>query len=368
MYIHELKEWPNFNWNSDALSPLLDRVRKRLSALAEQLATLGFNEQLEAGLRILTEDVVRTSEIEGKMLEPAQVRSSIARKLGLPEAGVHKEDRDVEGIVAVVINATQKCHEPLTKERLWSWHAALFPTGYSELKKILVGTWRDDSEGPMQVVSGRAGNPFVHFEAPGHLRLPLEMEKFCTWFEEVQGLDPILKAAVAHLYFVTIHPFADGNGRIARAIADLALARADNMTQRYYSMSAQIVVERTEYYDTLEASQSATLDITDWLKWFLLCLIHAIEGAETCLEDILRKAQVWESVKGKDVNDRQKKILNRLLDNSFDGNLNSNKYAKMTHCSTDTAVRDLNQLVDYGVLERLGQGKSTKYVLKKNVG
>lgn len=364
MYIHELKEWPAFIWNPRALSTQLETVRNRLTKLTSKLSALGFDEQEEAGLRVLTEDVVRTSEIEGQILDPAQVRSSIANKLGLPQAGVPKQDHNVDGIVAVVLDATQKCNEPLTEERLFGWHAALFPTGYSGLRKIIVGDWRDDSYGPMQVLSGRAGKETVHFEAPGYLRLPLEMERFCQWFERNGDLDPIVKAGIAHFYFVTIHPFDDGNGRIARAIADLALARADQMTQRYYSMSAQIVVDRNAYYDTLETSQSATLDITNWLRWFLDCLTRAIDGAEITLEDIMQKAKVWDSLKDKEINERQRKILNKLLDKTFFGDLDSKKYVKITHCSPDTANRDLIKLVDYGVLERKGKGKATKYILQ----
>jgi len=370
MYVHELKAWPSLTWREQDLSVLLAEARSRLSTLATELDKLGFEVQDEATLRVLTEEVVRTSEIEGESLDPAQVRSSIARKLGLAQGGVnvavYKEDHHIEGIVEIVLDATRKCDEPLTEKRLFAWHAALFPTGYSGLNKILVGEWRDDHDGPMEVVSGRYGNPKVHFEAPGYLQLPAEMASFFKWFEEAENIDSLIKAGVAHFYFVTLHPFADGNGRIARAIADLSLARADKMKQRYYSMSAQINIEKKVYYDTLEASQKATLDITQWLEWFLACLVRAIMGAEVVLADILEKARVWQSLAQFFINERQRQILNRLLDGVFFGVLSAAKYAKIAHCSQDTANRDLGQLVEYGALIRVGKGKATKYVLRES--
>ena len=346
----------------------MDEAKEHLQKLGAELQKLGFQEQSEASLRTLTQDVLKTSEIEGEQLDPALVRSSIARKLGLEHAGVQKEDRNVEGIVNVVLDATMKCDEPLTEARLFGWHAALFPTGYSGMRKILVAQWRDDRDGPMQVVSGPYGKEKVHFEAPGHLRLPLETERFLTWFEGTNDIDPVLKAGIAHFYFVTLHPFDDGNGRIARAIADLTLARADQLRQRYYSMSAQIRLDKTSYWDTLETSQKATLDITTWLDWFLKCLIRAVQGAEGVLHDILRKARVWDYLKDRAINDRQRKVLNTLLDGTFYGVLNSGKYAKMTKCSTDTANRDLSMLEEYGVLQRVGKGRGTQYLLKEGAG
>lgn len=364
MYIHELREWPRFSWRSEAVKELLNLAYVKLKVLQDDLNKLGFDEQTEASLRVLTEEAVKTSEIEGEKLDPQKVRSSIARKLGLPEGGLHVNDHRVDGIVEVVLNASQKCDQPLTKERLFSWHGALFPTGYSGLSKILVGQWRDDSDGPMQVVSGPYGHRRVHFEAPGHLRVPGEMDGFLKWFENETSLDPLLKAGIAHLYFVTIHPFDDGNGRIARAIADMALARADKMTQRYSSMSAQITFEKEDYYDTLESTQKGTLEITNWLVWFLECLVRAIDRAEKVLIDILLKARVWKSLTGFEINDRQREILNRLLDKTFYGELGTAKYSKMMKCSPDTSNRDLNQLVEYGVLERTGKGKGTRYHLR----
>jgi len=364
MYIHELNEWPSFQWDREALLPLLAETHERLEALNLELSKLGFTEQNEASLRTLTEEVVRTSEIEGEILDPAQVRSSIARKLGLADGGLRRDDRNIEGIVDVVLEATQKCDEPLTEKRLRGWHAALFPTGYSGTHEILVAEWRDDRDGPMQVVSGPYGNRKIHFEAPAYLRLVFEMEKFFAWFEGADDVDLLVKAGASHLYFVTLHPFDDGNGRIARAIADLQLARADKMKQRYYSMSAQIKIDKKEYYDMLEATQRANLDITNWLVWFLKCLIRSIKNAETVLHDILQKARVWQHLHKYEINKRQEKVLNTLLDGVFVGNLTSGKYAKMTKCSTDTASRDLIKLVEYGVLDRTGDGRGTQYVLK----
>lgn len=367
IYIHELKEWPNFTWSEEQLLPLIDEAGIQLDALSEELKNLGFTDQSEASLRTLTEDVVRTSEIEGETLDPFNVRSSIARRLGLPQGGVQteiKEDRSVEGIVAVILDATTKCDEPLTEDRLYTWHSSLFPTGRSGGFKIPVAQWRDDRNGPMVVSSGPEGHQKIHFQAPDFMRLPSEMQRFIEWFENQSDLNPLIKAGIAHLYFVTIHPFADGNGRIARAIADLELARADHLRQRYYSMSAQIVIEKNVYYDTLERTQRETLDVTRWLDWFLNCLIRAVKRAEKVLQDILQKARIWQFLENHEINERQRKVLNLMLDGDFYGALSTDKYSKMTKTSLDTANRDLKQLVDYGVMERSGRGKATRYTLK----
>lgn len=363
MYIHELNEWPNFCWDPARLQPLLAAVRQLQFELCTELSELGFDDQVQASVRILTEEVVKTSEIEGQKLDPEDVRSSIARKLGLDTGGLRKAerlDRNVDGIVNVVLDATRNYSAPLTENRLHGWHAALFPTGWTEFQKIGVGQWRDQ---PVQVISSPFSKQTVHFEAPASLRLPEEMEKFLAWFER-DDVDPILKVGIAHLYFVTIHPFEDGNGRIARAIADLAMSRADKMEQRFYSMSAQIRNDRKDYYNALESAQKGTLDITDWLDWFLSCLIRSIDWARQALHEVLRKARVWRSLKDVQLNERQHKIMNKLLDGDFFGNLNAPKYAKMTDCSPDTANRDLAHLVECGVLEKSGKGKSTKYTLK----
>jgi Fic family protein len=363
MYVHDLAEWPKFTWNDHGLASLLKDVQIRLNSLTAELSKLGFEDQSEANLRSLTNEVVKTSEIEGNALDPALVRSSIATKLGLAQGGVRRIERSVEGIVEVVLDATQRCEEPLSEARLFGWHAALFPTGYSELAKIIVGNWRDDANGPMAVVSGAYGHHKAHFEAPSHIRLQSEMDKFIDWFNQNQSIDPVIKAGVAHFWFVTIHPFSDGNGRIARAIADLMLARADQITQRYYSMSAQINIDKVDYYNVLETSQKANLDITNWLEWFLECLIRSIKNAENTLVDLLQKTRVWAFLSPCAVNERQRKILNMLLDRTFVGHLNASKYSKINHCSSDTANRDLKELESYGVLKREGKGKATRYEL-----
>jgi Fic family protein len=364
-YIHELKEWPNFRWDEALVAQLLASVRHRQGRLIGRMEALGFNLRAEAVLVTLTEDVLKSSEIEGEILDKDQVRSSIARRMGMDIGALAPADRHVEGVVEMMLDATQKYAEPLTDERLFAWHAALFPTGRSGMTRIIVGAWRDDSSGPMQVVSGPIGRERVHYEAPRASRLEVQMFGFLKWFNDEAVLDPVLKAALAHLWFVTIHPFADGNGRIARAIADVALARSEQSAQRFYSMSAQIRLERNAYYGILEATQKGKLDITVWLKWFLSCLDRAIEGAQDTLFGVLRKAHFWEAIKSQPLNDRQHKVINRLLE-GFEGKLTSSKWAKLTKTSPDTALRDINDLVKRGILVRdPGGGRSTSYSLAK---
>lgn len=363
-YIHQLLEWPKFNWKPEKLARRLSAVRHRQGQLFGQMQTLGFPLRQEAVLTTLTEDVVKSSEIEGEILDREQVRSSIARRLGIETGALLQVDRDVEGVVEMMLDATQKYSEPLTDERLFGWHAALFPTGRSSITRIIVGAWRNDKTGPMQVVSGPFGKERVHYEAPAADRLDNEMRAFLDWFSNSLDLDPVLKAGLAHLWFVTIHPFDDGNGRIARAIADMALARSEDSSQRFYSMSAQIRLDRSGYYDVLERTQkSPDLDVTPWLEWFLQCLSRAIEGAEQTLSDVLFKAEFWKQHAGQSFNDRQRDIINRLLD-GFDGKLTSSKWAIIEKCSPDTALRDITQLIDMGVLakDRAG-GRSTSYHL-----
>lgn len=327
------------------------------------MEALGFALRTEASLVTLTEDVVKSSEIEGERLDRDQVRSSIARRLGIDIGALTPAERDVEGVVEMMLDATQRYVEPLTAERLFGWHAALFPTGRSGMHRIIVGAWRDDRTGPMQVVSGPVGRERVHYEAPSADRLAREMGTFVDWFNHEVSLDPVLKAGVAHLWFVTIHPFDDGNGRIARAIADMALARSERSVQRFYSMSAQIRAEREGYYDILEATQKGELDITRWLEWFLRCLGRAIDGAETTLATVMAKARFWEARAGQSFNERQRLVLNRLLD-GFEGKLSSSKWAALAKCSQDTALRDIDDLVRRGVLARdAGGGRSTSYSL-----
>ena len=327
------------------------------------MEALGFRLQQEAVLKTLTEDVVKSSEIEGEKLDVDQVRSSVARRLGMDAGGLKAADRHVEGVVEMMLDATRKYDEPLTVERLLAWHASLFPTGRSGMRKIRVGAWRDDKTGPMQVVSGPIGRERVHFEAPAARRLNREMKAFVDWFNKDADFDVVLKAGLSHLRFVTIHPFDDGNGRIARAIADLALARSENSSQRFYSMSAQIRQERNAYYEILERTQNADMDVTRWMEWFLACLGRAIDGAQIVLSTVLAKAKFWDRIHDIAINDRQRLVLNKLLD-GFEGKLTTTKYAKLTESSQDTALRDLAYMVEKGVLVRSSEGgRSTSYTL-----
>jgi Fic family protein len=362
-YIHELQDWPRFRWDEGALSQPLALVRHRQGRLIGRMAALGFELRAEAVLTTLTEDVLKSSEIEGEILDKAQVRSSIARRLGMDIGALAPADRNVEGVVEMMLNATQKFAEPLTDERLFAWHAALFPTGRSGMTKIIVGAWRDDSAGPMQVISGPIGRARVHYQAPKASRLKSETASFLEWFEKNTLHDPVLKAALAHFWLITIHPFDDGNGRIARAIADMALARSEQSTQRFYSMSAQIRLERNAYYDVLEASQKGDLDITAWLEWFLECLDRAIKRAEQTLASVILKARFWDMFKDHSLNERQRKVINRLLD-GFEGKMTSSKWAALTKSSPDTALRDIKDLISKGIFVReAGGGRSTSYVL-----
>jgi Fic family protein len=325
---------------------------------------LGLKLRAEATLRTLTEEVVKSSEIEGEILNKDQVRSSLARRLGIEIGALTPADRHVEGVVEMILDATEKYDEALTDERLFGWHAALFPTGRSGMRKITVGNWRTEEAGPMQVVSGPEGRERVHYEAPVASKLAHEMSAFLAWFNgNAEGIDPVLKAGIAHLWFVTIHPFEDGNGRIARAIADQQLARSEKSTQRFYSMSAQIRQERNAYYDILEATQKGDLDITPWLDWFLACLGRAIDGAETILGSVLLKAKFWKSHEGESFSERQRKVLNRMLD-GFEGKLTSSKWAALAKCSQDTASRDIDDLLTRDILVKdAAGGRSTSYSL-----
>ena len=362
-YIHEHENWPSFRWDEALIVPRLVMVRHRQGRLIGRMEALGFALRVEAVLATLTEDVLKSSEIEGEILDRDQVRSSIARRLGLEIGGLAPADRHVEGVVEMMLDATQKFSATLSAERLFGWHAALFPTGRSGMTKIVIGGWRDDASGPMQVVSGAVGKERVHYQAPAAKRLKKEMNAFLRWFEARDTHDPVLKAALAHLWFVTIHPFDDGNGRIARAIADMALARSEASPQRFYSMSAQIRAERKAYYDILEQTQKGDLDISAWLVWFFACLDRAIEGAETTLSNVLRKARFWDAMKDQGLNERQRIMLNRMLD-GFEGKLTSSKWAKLTKTSQDTALRDITDLVERGILLRdPGGGRSTSYSL-----
>jgi Fic family protein len=362
MWIHEHDNWPDFTWDAKVLASKLADARHQQGRLLGRMEGLGFDLCREASLETLTSDVVKSSAIEGEILNPEEVRSSIARRLGLDMAGLIPASRHVEGIVEMMLDATQKFSKPLTKDRLFGWHAALFPTGRSGMLKIIVGGWRTAETGAMQVVSGPAGREKVHFEAPSAERLEEEMMAFFAWFEKKADLDAVLKAGIAHFWFVTIHPFEDGNGRMARAIGDMALARADGTADRFYSLSAQIERERKAYYDHLERQQRSELDITEWLSWFLDCLGHAITSAETTLGNVLFKAALWKKINQYPVNDRQRNVINRMLEDSFKGFINTSKYAKLSKCSNDTALRDIQDLVARDIFQQNeGGGRSTSY-------
>lgn len=367
VYIHQKKDWPNFKWDSEDIVNLLSEARNLQGRLQGKMEAPGFELRNEALLDTLTLDVLKTSEIEGKLLNHDQVRSSIARKLGMEIVGSVESDRNVDGVVEMMLDATQNCFKPLTKIRLFDWHAALFPTGRNGMYKIIVGDWRKDTTEPMQVISGLMGKEKVHFEAPNSDLLEKEMSSLLNWFSQNNKIDLVLKASIAHLWFVTIHPFDDGNGRITRALTDMLLAQADKSNQRFYSMSAQMRIERKQYYDILEKTQKGDLNITNWIQWFLQCLINALNSTEEVLVKVLFKGNFWQIHSKTIINERQKKLINKLLD-SFDGKLTSSKWAKIAKCSKDTAIRDINDLIEKEILrkEEAG-GRSTNYELNRNV-
>ena len=363
-YIHQLPNWPSFTWDTQALSVALASVRHKQGRHLGKMEAIGFHLQQEASLLALTDEVVKSSAIEGENLDSEEVRSSIARRLGLDVAGLSTPGRKVEGIVEMTLDATHNHQSLLTTLRLFDWHAALFPTGRSGMSRITVAAWRTDSEGPMQVVSGPMGKARVHFQAPDAERIPREMETFLTWFNASPSSDPVLKAALAHLWFVTIHPFDDGNGRIARAITEMALSRSDGSEKRFYSMSASIEKERKWYYTQLESAQRGSMDVTAWIAWFLGCLERAIDDADRLLHSVLLKARLWQKINTAPVNPRQRLVINRMLDD-FKGNMGRPpKYAKLAKCSTDTALRDIRTLMERGILTKNpGSGKRTSYRL-----
>jgi Fic family protein len=369
MYIYQLKEWPNFFWDKQKLADLLAKIRYSQGCLLGKMSSLGFNLQEESTLQTLTQDVIKTSEIEGEKLNKEQVRSSIAKRLGMNiNDSAIVTSRDVEGIVEIMLDATRNYNDPLTNERLFSWHAALFPTGRNGLQRITVGNWRGESSGAMQIVSGPFGREKVHYEAPAYNCIETEMQYFINWINSELEIDPVNKAAIAHFWFVTIHPFDDGNGRIARAIADMLLARSENTSQRFYSMSSQIQKERNSYYNVLEKCQKGSLDISIWIEWFLNCLACAIEQSDEMLSHIIIKAQFWENHLEEYFNPRQRLIINLLLDGDFMGKLNSSKWAKIAKCSQDTALRDINTLLEQKILVKsIASGRSTNYQLNGNI-
>ncbi len=363
-YIHQLSEWPSFIWNLALVLPILSSVRHKQGRLKGYMEVLGFALRDETTLQTLTLDIIKSSEIEGEILNPDQVRSSIARRLGMDIAGLIKTDRHVDGVVEMMLDATQNHHKPLSKDRLFAWHSALFPTGRSGLYKIIVGKWRDNENGPMQVVSGAMGKERVHFEAPDAALLEKEMKLFLKWFNAKDSFDPVIKSAIAHFWFVTIHPFDDGNGRIARALGDMQMAKADGDSQRFYSISAQIRLERKAYYTTLEKLQRGSMDITVWLLWYLKCLDNALNATEVVLKSVLNKPKFWDKHSETPVNERQRLLINKLFD-GFEGKLNSSKWAKIAKCSADTALRDMQDLMQKKILKKeTAGGRSTSYVLK----
>lgn len=364
VYIHQLPQWPQFMWDQDAVTPLLAGVRYKQGRLLGRMENLGFPLQIQASLTILTLDVLKSSEIEGEILNADAVRSSVAKRLGIELAGLPPADRYTDAIVQMMLDATKQSEQPLSAERLIGWQSALFPTDMSGFYKIAVGAWRNNPpDDPMQVISGAMSSEKVHFVAPESARLETEMKRFINWFNEDRKMDPVLKAAVAHLWFVTIHPFDDGNGRLARALTDMQLARADGTRQRFYSMSTQIRKERDDYYDILENTQKGSLDITDWITCFLNCLDRALEASMDYLQAVLQKARFWEKHAGTPLNERQQALLSKLL-GGFDGKLTSSKWAKLAKTSQDTALRDIQDLVNKNMLVKdSAGGRSTGYLL-----
>ncbi len=364
-YIWQADDWPRWRYDLAALAAPLAEASGAQGFLMGRLADVGLILRARASLSALTEDVVKTSEIEGERLDVEAVRSSIARRLGVDIGALAPADRQVEGVVDMVLDATVHSAAPITRERLFGWHAALFPTGYSGFRKMEAGRWRDDATGPMQVVSGPMGRPRVHYEAPPAPCLEIETGRFLEWVNGHSGEPPLIKAGLAHLWFVTLHPFDDGNGRISRAVGDLLLARADGSPQRFYSLSAQIQRDRKAYYDILERTQKGTLDVTDWLAWLLGALRRAVEQAQRNLAAVLAKARFWQRLAGMPLNDRQVKLLTRLLD-GFEGKLTTSKWATIVKCSPDTALRDINELLGHGVLRKSAAGgRSTCYELSE---
>ena len=364
LYIHEKENWTDFVWDEKQVSLKLAETRNLQGRLLGKMESLGFDLQDEAVLNTLTQEIVKSSEIEGEILDLEQVRSSIARRLGIEIAGAIDSERHIDGIVEMMLDATQRYDLPLSKERLFGWHSALFPTGWSNMYKITVADWRKDSTGPMQVVSGPMGKEKVHYEAPSSDRIEEEMVNLIQWIETGLTIDPVLKAAIAHLWFVTIHPFEDGNGRITRAITELLLARSDKSVKRFYSMSSQIRFERKEYYEMLEKIQKGSSDITEWILWFLNCLTNSFESTSDTLSRILKKADFWKANSSTILNERQQEMINRLLD-GFTGKLTTSKWGKICKCSQDTALRDIQDLIVKNILQKEASGgRSTNYELK----
>ena len=367
MYFHENTDWPNFRWDSEIILAYVSKVRDLQGRLIGRMEAMGFDLRGEAVLDTLTDDIVRTNEIEGENFDADEVRSSVAQKLGMDISGLPNVSRHVDGVVEMMMDATQNFDKPLNEERMYGWHAALFPIGRSGIHKIRVGEWRVDERGPMQILSGAIGKEKVHYIAPEATRLNDEMKLFIDWFNADKGVEPVIKSAIAHLWFVSIHPFSDGNGRIARALGDCLLARADRTKQRFYSMSSAIMKSKKGYYNILESTQKGGMDVTQWLVWYFERLIEAIEATSETLSKIMIKAKFWETHKTTQFNDRQVKMINKLQ-SDFVGKLHSSKWAKMTGVHRDTARKDIQDLIEKGVLAAAGEGgRSTNYVLDRIV-
>lgn len=367
IYIYQKEDWPNFKWDSKEIILPLAKVRHLQGKLIGKMEALGFKLKNEAVLETLTTEVIKSSEIEGQILDLDQVRSSIARRLGIKVSGLVPSDRNVDGVVDMMIDATQNYNKTMTTDRLFGWHSAIFPSGRSGMYKIIVGNWRDDSTGPMQVVSGAMGKEKVHYQAPPAGDIKKEMKTFLSWFNKKSEDDLLIKSALAHLWFVTIHPFEDGNGRIARALGDMLLAKSDGSPQRFYSMSYQIRAERKEYYNILEKTQKGTLDITHWLSWYLKSLENALNSSDTILSKVLYKHKFWTKYASEVLNNRQILLINKLLDD-FKGVLTTSKWAKIAKCSQDTALRDIQDLMDKKILQKNSSGgRSTNYSIIKNL-
>ena len=363
MYLWELPDWPRFRWDAEAFSQPLAAVHVKQGRLLGRMERLGFELRLEAELQARTEEAVKNAEIEGEILDRESVRSSVARRLGVPDAGLGPEDRRVEGLVEMMLDATRNCATPLTRERLWAWQAALFPTGRSGLHAIKTGGWRDDARGPMQVVSGALGRERIHFQAPPATRVEAEMVAFLAWFNDLPAMDGLVAAAIAHLWFVTIHPFEDGNGRIARALTEMLLARSENSPERFYSLSSQIRRDRADYYTILERTEQGGLEVTAWVRWFIDCITNSLDAAEQACAGVLRRAEFWQRQALTPLNARQRTLLGRVL-GEFEGKLTARKWAALAKCSMATAQRDIKELVDRGVLVRNeGGSKNTSYTV-----
>jgi len=364
MYIHEHPHWPNFTWDKEKVQGLLIEVSHRQGRLIGRMENLGFKLQKEALLETMTLEIIKSNEIEGEILNNSEVRSSIARRLGIEIAGLVPSDRNVDGLVDVMLDATQNFNKPLSDLRLYRWHNALFPKGYGSDRKIVVGRWRNNTkDDPMQVVSGPIGREKIHFRAPDPSLLKVEMKRFLKWHNQHEDINQILKAGIAHLWFITVHPFDDGNGRLARTITEMLLCRADGISSRFYSMSSQIRLERKQYYEILEKTQKGELEITSWLVWFIDCLNRAIKSSEENLKRTIYKSKYWEKCKDHSLNDRQRRIINKMLD-GFEGKLSSSKWAKINKCSQDTALRDVQDLIAKGLMEKQpGGSRNTSYEL-----